>query len=171
MASALIPSKDVAGGIRAVAQVPEAFLLVAGDGPERAAVAALAQELLPGRHRLLGSVPRNRMPELFRRTDAFLHMSRDEPSALVYLEAASSGLPLVVHDSDVTRWTLGDAALFADTADAGHVAAALREALEPARAAALGTAARRRVLDGWSWEVLASRYREFFRELLDSRDR
>ena len=79
MASAMIPSKDVAGGVRAVAQVPDAFLVIAGDGPERERVAALAEELLPGRHRLLGSVPRERMPALFRSVDVFLHMSRDEP--------------------------------------------------------------------------------------------
>ena len=98
MASAMISSKDVAGGVRAVAHIPEAFLVIAGDGPERTHVAELAASLLPGRHRLLGSLPRHRMPALFRRADVFLHMSREEPSALVYLEAASSGLPVVVHD-------------------------------------------------------------------------
>ena len=117
MSSALIPSKGVAEGIRAVAQVPEAYLVVAGDGPQRAEAAALAARELPGRHALLGSVPREQMPALFRRTHAFLHMSRDEPSALVYLEAASTGLPLVVHDSPVVRWTLGDAALYVNTSD------------------------------------------------------
>jgi glycosyltransferase involved in cell wall biosynthesis len=169
MASALIASRDVAGAIRAVARVPEAYLVVAGDGPERAAVAALASELAPGRHALLGSLERERMPGLFRRADAFLHMSRVEPSALVYLEAASSGLPMVVHDSPVTRWTLGDCATFVDTADTEAVAAGLRGVLEPDAAARLGAAARRRVLDGWTWESLAARYRAFFLEVLAAR--
>jgi glycosyltransferase involved in cell wall biosynthesis len=165
MASAMIPSKDVAGGVRAAARIPDAFLLIAGDGPERASVAALAAELLPGRHALLGSIRRELMPQLFRQADVFLHMSRDEPSALVYLEAAATGLPLVVHDNTITRWTLGDAALYADTAEVDLVAGELDRALEPGRAAELGAAARRRVLDGWTWEVLAGRYREFFLEL------
>lgn len=169
MASAMIASKGVADGVRAAARVEDAFLLVAGDGPERDAVAALARELLPDRHRLLGPLPRDRMPALYRRADAFLHTSRVEPSALVYLEAAATGLPMVVHDRDVTRWTLGDAALYADTADPDAVADALRRALAPDAAATLGAAARRRVLDGWSWEALAGRYRDFFHELLAAR--
>jgi glycosyltransferase involved in cell wall biosynthesis len=168
MASAMIPSKDVAGGVRAVAQVPDTFLVIAGDGPEREQVATLAQELLPGRHRLLGSVPRERMPALFRSVDVFLHMSRDEPSALVYVEAASSGLPLVVHDWEVTRWTLGDAAVYVNTADHEATAAGLRLALEPDAASRLGKAARGRVLDGWSWQVLADRYLSFFHERLEA---
>ena len=171
MASALIPSKDVAGGVRSVAQVPEAFLVIAGDGPERAAIAALAAELLPGRHSMLGSIPRDRMPEVFRKADVFLHMSRDEPSALVYLEAAATGLPVVVHDNSITRWTLGEAAAFVDTADVDRVAAQIRTVLDPTRAADLGASARRRVLDGWTWEFLASQYREFFIELASSERR
>jgi glycosyltransferase involved in cell wall biosynthesis len=165
IASAQIPSKDVVGGVEIASRVPNAFLLIAGDGPERDRVASAARELLPGRHRILGSVPRERMPSLFRRADAFLHVSRDEPSALVYLEAAASGLPMVVHDRDVTRWTLGPAAEYADTSDRDAAATALRRVLEPSRGAELGSLARRRVLEGWSWDVLAARYLDFFRTL------
>jgi glycosyltransferase involved in cell wall biosynthesis len=170
MTSALIPSKGVAEGIEAVARVPEAFLVVAGDGPERARVAELAERALPGRHALLGSVPREKMPALFRQAQAFLHMSRDEPSALVYLEAASTGLPLVVHDSEVVRWTLGDGALYVNTRDQAAVAAALRQALDPPVGRALGRQARQRMTAGWSWDKLAAKYRAFFDELLGARN-
>jgi glycosyltransferase involved in cell wall biosynthesis len=165
MSSALIPSKAVGDGVRAVAEIPDAFLVVAGDGPQRAEVADLASRLLPGRHALLGSVPRERMPALYRRADAFLHMSRDEPSALVYLEAASTRLPLVIHDSAVTRWTLGDTALYADTRATESVAAALRTALDPEVGRALGQKARERVKSSLSWHILAGKYRAFFYEL------
>ena len=109
------------------------------------------------------------MPALYRRADAFLHMSRDEPSGLVYLEAAATGLPLVVHDNEVTRWTLGESALFTDTSDSVRVADCLREALDPDRVAQLGTSARQRILEGWTWEVLGARYRDFLLELLETR--
>ncbi len=97
---------------------------------------------------------------------AFLHMSRDEPSALVYLEAASTGLPLVVHDSPVVRWTLGDAALYVNTSDTTAVAATVRQGLDPAVAQVIGRKARDQVSAGWSWDILAAKYRAFFRELL-----
>ncbi len=169
MASAMIPSKDVAGGVRAVAQVPDAFLVVVGDGPERARVTALAEELLPGRHRLLGSVPRERMPALFRQADVFLHMSRDEPFGLVYLEAASTALPLVVHDWDVTRWMLGDTVIGVDTASPEATAVGIQQALDPETAKRLGNMARQRVLEGWTWQVAADRYLAFFEEQLATR--
>jgi glycosyltransferase involved in cell wall biosynthesis len=165
IASAQEPSKRVPAAIEAVALVPGAFAVVAGDGSERKTVADLAARLLPGRHRLLGSVHRHRMPDLFRRADVFLHMSQTEPSALVYVEAASSGLPEVVHDSTLTRWTLADSALYADTGNLDQTAAAIRHALEPGCRASLGAAARRRVLEGWSWRHLAGQYEDFFRAL------
>ena len=166
IASALISSKRVAAGIEALGKIPDVFVVVAGDGPDRENVANLANSLLPGRHRLLGSIPRVRMPALFRRADVLLHMSQVEPSSLVYLEAASSGLGLVVHDCATTRWTLGDAVLYANTSDLEQTAAAVREAMAPGRRATLGAAARQRVLDGWTWSELANKYERFFRELM-----
>lgn len=105
MVSALIPSKHVLEGIRAVARLPDAFLLVAGDGPLRAEFDALAAQLLPGRHRRL-SIAMDRMPGLYRCADAFLHMSRDEAFGNVYVEALASGLPVVAHDYPTARWIL-----------------------------------------------------------------
>ena len=160
MVSALIPSKRVADGVRAVAKVPGAFLVLAGDGPDRVAIRELAAILLPGRHLLLGSVAAAEMPGWYRQADVFLHLSQEESFGIVYLEAAAAGLSIVAHDSAVPRWILGDTAEYADTADVPAIAAAIR------RAANLGNqrgiAARQRVLDDWTWAEMAARYREFF---------
>jgi glycosyltransferase involved in cell wall biosynthesis len=142
--------------------------VVIGDGPERAAVSALAADLLPGRHALLGSVPRERMADLYRQADGFLHMSQEEPFGIVYLEAAASGLPVVAHDGPVPRWILGDTALFADTSDVAAVAVSLRRALA-SDAASFGKAGRERILADWTWEQQAERYREFIQTLLARR--
>ena len=48
MVSALIASKNVAAGIRAVAKLPGAFLVVAGDGPLREQTDRLADAAAPG---------------------------------------------------------------------------------------------------------------------------
>ena len=166
MVSALIAAKQVAEAVRAVALVPEAFLAVAGDGPERAEVARLAGELLPGRHVLLGSVPRAAVPALYRQADAFLHMHRDEPFGIVYLEAAASRLAIVAPDAPVPRWILGETALFTDPGDPAAVAAALRRALGPELGPALGAAARRRVVNDWTWDVQAAKYRAFIEHII-----
>ena len=169
MTSALIASKRVADGVKAVAQVRDAFLVVSGDGPERRAVSELAAQLLPGRHLMLGSLHRGEMPALYRRADAFLHTSQDEPFGIVYLEAAASGVPVVAHDGAVPRWILGDTARFADTSDPAAVARALSAALAPDTGRALGLAARRRVLAEWTWAAQAAKYRDFLRSLVSPR--
>ncbi len=165
MAAALIPSKRVAEGIQSVAQISDCHLVIVGDGPMRSEIANLAAHALPGRHRLLGSVRREVMPDLFRSADAFLHMSRDEPFGIVYLEAAASALPIVAHETEVTRWILGDSALFADATDLEAVANQIRRALNPEIGSRLGVEARNRVLDGWTWDAQADRYLEFFQSL------
>lgn len=161
MVSALIPSKRVLDGIKAVALLPEAFLVIAGDGPDRQLVTELAARELPGRHLLLGSLQREMMPDVYRKADVFLHMSQDEPFGIIYLEAAASGVPVVAHDAAVPRWILGSSAKYANTSDPSAVAAALRDMFSSANLN-LGGEARNRVLEGWTWASLAEKYRQFF---------
>ena len=92
MVSALIPSKRVKAGIEAVSKLPNAHLVVAGDGPLREEIDAQAAQLLPGRFSRL-SVSQQRMPILYQSSDVFLHLSRDEPFGIVFLEAMASAFP------------------------------------------------------------------------------
>lgn len=171
MVSALIASKRVDDGIRSVAHVPGATLVVAGDGPEREKLAALATELLPGRHRFLGSVSAQKMPYIYAQADAFLHMSQIEPFGICYLEAASAGLPIVTHNGDTQRWILGSTALFNHSSDHEGIASKLRRVLEPVAGRELSEACRERVLKEWTWEVQARRYRDFIYDVMKTNGR
>lgn len=161
MASALVPYKRVADGVLAVANAPDAFLAVAGDGPEREIVREVAEREMPGRYALLGSVHRDQMADLYRQADVFLHMSQDEPFGIVYLEAAATGLPIVAHNAPITRWILGANAALVDTTALSAVADAVRRVSEAETAAALGTAAREAVLAEWTWAAQSAKYRDF----------
>jgi glycosyltransferase involved in cell wall biosynthesis len=164
MVSALISSKRVLEGIRAAAQVPDLHLMLAGDGELRGDVAALGQELMPGRFHN-GTFPRSRMPELYRCADVFLHMSQDEPSANAYLEALASGLPVVAHDWEVVRWTMDGLGNLVDTSDLAAVAAALRAAIgrrSESDVAARTAMIRRR----FAWKSIAQAYCRFFRDVV-----
>ena len=165
MASAMIESKRVVEGLRSTAQVEDAYFVVAGDGPKRAEVAELAESLMPGRHRLLGSIPATQMPQLFRQADVFLHMSQEEPFGIVYLEAAASGLPIVTHHGATPKWILGDTAVFANTNKFEQVAQAIRLVMDPAERERLGKAARDRVMEDWTWKAQAAKYRKFIHSL------
>jgi len=160
MVSALASFKRVLEGIRSVSRLPQAWLVIAGDGEQRAEVEALGNRLMPGRFCRV-TLPRCDMPHLYRSADVFLHMSQDEPSANAYIEALASGLPIVTHDRRVTRWTMEDQAVLVDTSDASAVVAALNRALT-LRSETAVRGRRELVLRRFSWDAIAQQYCNFF---------
>lgn len=138
--------------------------MVAGDGPLRGEVDALAAERMPGRFKRL-TTTMDRMPALYRSADVFLHLSRDEAFGNVYVEALATGLPVVAHDYPVARWILGGTGSLVDSLHLAAVTGALREALaaRPDRAGLHEAAAER-----FDWKVVAGLYADFLREVAES---
>jgi glycosyltransferase involved in cell wall biosynthesis len=158
MVSALVEGKRVSEALRAVARLGDAFLVVAGDGPLRAEVDQLAEDLLPGRF-LRASFPHERMPELYRCADVFLHTAIGESFGNVYVEALASGVPIVAHDDEVTRWILEDHGQLVDTRSEDVLAAAVDRAI---RGAAPGAAERVAFATSrYSWGTVAGQYAAF----------
>jgi teichuronic acid biosynthesis glycosyltransferase TuaC len=92
----LIDRKGHDFAIRALATLPGATLLIAGDGPRDAALRALAQEQgVADRVRFLGHVDQHRLPALYGAADATLSCSDREGIANVLLESLACGTPLV----------------------------------------------------------------------------
>ena len=71
------------------------WLVIAGDGKEKARLHRLAQEHLPDRVRFLGKVPRNEIYRFYSAGDLFVFPGIEESLGMVYLEAQSCGLPVV----------------------------------------------------------------------------
>jgi glycosyltransferase involved in cell wall biosynthesis len=165
MVSALIASKRVAEGIETVSKIPGAHLVVAGDGPLRDEIGAVADRFLPGRFTRLTVGP-DQIAGLYRSADVFLHLSRDESFGNVYLEALACGLPIVAHDISRVRWIVGSEASLLDTADLRAVSAALVRAKER-RAAAMRDKRIQRASE-FSWQNVAGRYAEFFEEVVSA---
>lgn len=129
MVSALIPSKRVTVGIKAAAAVAGLHLVICGNGPERTQAEKIAHSLMPGRV-YFKQLSHEQMPAIYRAADVFLHLSLDEPFGNVYLEALATGLPIVGHDRDVTRWIVEDTATLVDSHELSQVSAGLKNALE-----------------------------------------
>ncbi|GAA0482200.1 hypothetical protein GCM10009096_25660 [Parasphingorhabdus litoris] len=164
MVSALIPTKRVQDGIRAVAPMEDAHLVVAGDGPMRDEVKALANELLPGRFTQLTVTP-DQMPTLYQSADVFLHMSLLESFGNVFPEAMACGLPIVGHDTPRLRWIVGDEEFLVDTENLTAVTTALTEALA-ARAAAPAKVSERAL--SFAWTNIAQQYRDYLTRLMEN---
>jgi len=164
MVSALIPSKRVGVAVEAVSHIPDAHLVVAGDGPLRQTIDAAAAKLLPNRFTRLSVAPEN-MAALYRSANVFLHLSKDEPSSLAFVEAMACGLPIVAHDSPRLRFIAGDDEFLMDTEDPIAVA----RQIESAREASPAQAEQRSMkAAAFSWTNIARMYREFLEEIVGS---
>ena len=90
----LIPRKGHDRIIAALPELPGCTLLVAGEGPERAALEALALRLgVADRVRLLGPQPHAALARLYGAADALVLASLREGWANVLLEAMACGTP------------------------------------------------------------------------------
>ena len=156
----LSEQKNQAGLVRALADVPGPWrLLVVGEGRARPLIEGeIARLGLSARVRLAGHVPDAR--RLTAAADLFLHFSADEGQPWAVLEALASGVPTVATrlpgiepliEEDVTGALV---APYDEVALARAVTALLAD---PARARALGAAARHRIERTHSAALLGDR--------------
>ena len=158
----LHPNKAFDVLIRAVALVPGAHLLIAGEGPEREPLAALGREVLPGRLMLPGW--RQDTAALLAAADVLVCSSRIEPLGNVVIEAWSAGRPVVAAASAGPRELIRPDVdgLLVPVEDPSALGEAIRRVLDdPARAAALATAGRARYETEFAETPVLARWRAF----------
>jgi len=128
---ALVPVKGQALAIEALALLPDASLVLAGDGPERPRLEALAQRLgVAGRVRFAGAVPHRDLPSLLAAADAMVLPSEREGLANAWIEALACGTPAVIPDVGGAREVVDRPAAGRIAArEAGAIAAAVRDIL------------------------------------------
>lgn len=165
------PVKDqpmlLRGFAAAAADIPDADLLLAGDGPLRGELEDLARSLgVADRVLFLGV--RKDVPDVLRAADVFALTSVSEAASLTLLEAMATGLPVVAtavggnpeivrHEREGLLIPRGDPAA---CADAFH-----RLLRDPDLAARLGVAARRRVEERYRLEQTIDAYHRLYRRL------
>ncbi|MFW5869275.1 MAG: glycosyltransferase [Planctomycetota bacterium] len=163
--------KDHPTALRAFAQthrkVPESLLLLAGDGPDRRKLEALADELgIAKSVRFLGNV--KEIPSLLTAADVMLMTSVSEAHSVSLLEAMASRLPIVATAVGGIPETVvdGQTGLLAARGDAGALAANLVRLLrDPAQRQGMGDAGFERCRRMFQREDMHRRYLEIYRDL------
>lgn len=154
--------------LEAIAELPEALFLFAGEGPEREALEARAAELgVAERVRFLGR--REDVPQLLAACDVFALPSLYEGSSLAVLEAMAAGTAIVSSAIGGTEELIEDgrSGLLVPPGDAPALAAALRRVLgDPRLRGEMAARARERVDSGLTREQNAERVAGVYRELL-----
>jgi len=154
--------------IGALAELPGASLLIAGEGPERRALTALAERLgVARRVHLLGARPHGELAKLYGAADALVLASTREGWANVMLEAMACGTPVVAGPAWGSREAISapEAGLVLDEVGPGPIAGALRQlfANPPARRATRAHAER------FGWGETTRGQAELFGSLLATR--
>ena len=168
-AARLSPHKGLDVLVSAAALVPEALFVVAGEGPERAALEARAQALgVAQRVRLLGA--RDDVPELLAVCDLFVLPSLVEGLPLSVLEAMAAAKPVVATRIGGTTEAVvdGETGFLVPPGDAGALATAIRTLLaDPLRARRTGEAARDRLRARFTARAMVDGVSAAYEEILD----
>ncbi|WP_143662503.1 glycosyltransferase family 4 protein, partial [Streptomyces sp. f51] len=166
-AARLVPRKGQDTLIRALPavlrSVPDAVLLLTGDGPYARTLQRLAADTgVADAVVLAGGRPHPEMPEHYAAADVFAMPCRTrrgglevEGLGIVFLEAAAAGLPVLVGDSGGAPDTVrdGETGHLVDGRDTAAVADRLVTLLrDRAAAAAMGEKGRAWVREEWGWE-------------------
>ncbi len=170
----LAPEKELSSLVRAAASaarsVPGLLVVFVGDGPERAALEALAASTLPaGAYRFTGRVSLADVRRWMQAADVFTLVSSVEGFPCSLLEAMSTGLSSVVSDIPANAQLVDDGVhgLRARVGDSESISGALASLLARADLRArMGASARLRAIENYSMDRVADRYVTLFREAL-----
>ncbi len=143
---------------------PGASYVVAGDGPDRDALVALASQLGLAEHvHFLGRIPYAELRTLYAAADVFVLPAREsrpdvEGFGIVFLEAGACSTPVIGADTGGIPDAIehGRTGLLVPPDDPAALAQALGELLgSPDSAAAMGAAGRKRVEETFNWQRAA----------------
>jgi glycosyltransferase involved in cell wall biosynthesis len=156
--------------VEALVGLPEADLVIVGDGPERASIEALVRERrVTHRVRLFGHVPQHRLPDIYSAADLLVLVSTSEGWPNVLLESMACGTPVVVSDidgiADIVAAPEAGRILGETTAD--RLAVTVRDLL----AAPPSRAATRAYAEGFDWQSTTEGQITLFRKICERRHR
>ncbi len=156
--------------IRALGELPEATLVIAGEGPERARLAALARKSgVEARVRFLGTVAHDALAQVYSAADLLVLASLREGWPNVLLEAMACGCPCIASDvggaGEVIRAPAAGT-LLADRTPEAIAAAVRRLTAEPTDRSAVRAYAQRH-----GWAETADGMAQLFGALCEKQER
>jgi phosphatidylinositol alpha-1,6-mannosyltransferase len=150
-------------------KIPNAHLLIVGEGPYKSHLEKLANKLsLTENITFVGRILYDKLPSYLSAADLFVMPSRSrffglevEGLGIVYLEASACGIPVVAGNSGGAPDAVldGVTGLCVDGTDVNQIAQAVIEICsDAARASKMGSAGRDWIVDQWRWEIWSKEF-------------
>ncbi len=170
----LHPLKNLAAAVRLLPHDPRWHLALAGQGPERDRLVALAASLgCADRLHCVGELPSGRVGDFLAGLDLFVFPSLAETFGLAAVEAAQAGVPVIANDIEVLREVLAvegePCAVFVDADDERAFAHAVRRVLHEHALAERLIAQGRQLKRRYSLKAMIDAYDGLLRELAAGR--
>lgn len=161
--------------IRAAAARPNWRVEITGEGPQRAELELLAQQLgTAGRVAFLGFAQDAELADRYRRADIIAIPSIPWPGWLeqfcrVAIEAMASGVPVVASRSGAIPDVVGDAGILVAPGDPEALVAGIDSALQPTMWQELRDRGVHRARE-FTWDAVAREQEALYREIVPARD-
>lgn len=159
--AAFIPLKQIDLLISAMEKVPEASLLVIGQGPLEKELRLQGQKQLGARFLLKTGIGHDELIGFYKAADVFSLPSKStEAFGIVYIEALAAGLTLVAPDDNNRREIIGSSGIFVDPTDRQAYADALQKALKTNVKNQAQQQAKQ-----YAWETISQKYETLLKSL------
>jgi glycosyltransferase involved in cell wall biosynthesis len=143
------------------------YLLIAGARhADTAALQKMADDMAPGRVKIMTNVPRADMPDVYRAMDICVLCSLFEMMPISILEALACGVPMLVNRHPVLEWMVGPGGACVDMTRRTVLAdflAGMPAEWPPAK----GRMARQHAVDVFSKDAVIGQYIEYYRRVLN----
>ena len=166
------PHYNVSCTLRAFSRIqralPEAQLVVAGDGPEKAKLKSLARELELQKIEFIGRVSPDEMPSIYDKADVFLNSPSVDNMPLSIIEAFACGLPVVSTNVGGIPYIVenGKTGLLVEDDDYCGLADAAISLFETNGCGARLAAAARKEVARYSWKNVRKEWQRIYCELV-----
>ena len=135
------------------------FLILLGEEElETPHIKMLAEQKLGAGNYYINRIERNELTTFYQIADVFVLASLKEGFGLVTIEALIHGLPVIVHDHEVSRYVLRENAFFEDLSKEGNLTRAIEKVLLEAGNVSKKKERRDYVIDRFSWNNVSKDY-------------
>jgi glycosyltransferase involved in cell wall biosynthesis len=114
---------------------------------------------------VLGIIPAEEMPELYRESDIFISASVQEGMSNAMLEAMASGIPIITTRCEGVQELIADNGIVVEEADAESIADAVKSLARDERAYNAMCVAARKQAENFSWQRVAEEYLKHYQNI------
>ncbi len=153
--------------IKAVSQIDNAYLLLAGSGPQESYLKKLGRQLMGENIRFLGVLDQATLVKYYCLADVFCLPSATEPFGIVLIEAMACQTPVVTNNTEAQQWIVRNGGSCVDVKNENILIKAIEKYKDRKLAEETGQKGRKNVRERFTWDIVSQEYYNLFKGLIN----